>query len=72
MAQLLRAPYRCLGAACAGLRSVGAREEGDGSAGAVLDVPSLALSTLGFGGLLLAASNAANMPLSSEGVWVPR
>ena len=47
------------------------REEGDGSAGAVLDVPSLALSTLGFGGLLLAASNAANMPLSSEGVWVP-
>lgn len=26
------------------------REEGDGSAGAVLDVPSLALSTLGFGG----------------------
>lgn len=64
---LLIGALALLAVACALL----VREEGDGSRGAVLDVPSLALSTLGFGGLLLAASNAASMPLTSGGVWTP-
>ncbi len=64
---LLIGAVALLVAACA----LTVREEGDGSPGAVLDGPSLALSTLGFGGLLLAASNAANMPLASTAVWSP-
>ncbi len=38
---------------------------------AKLDVPSLVLSTLGFGGALLSFSNAANFALMSPLVWVP-
>lgn len=37
----------------------------------VLDVPSLALSTLGFGGLLMGFSDAASMSFSSPLVWAP-
>lgn len=36
---------------------------------ASLDVPSFALSTIGFGGLLLAFSNASMMPIGSPAVW---
>lgn len=36
-----------------------------------LDVASFALSTVGFGGLLLGFSNAASMALSNPLVWVP-
>lgn len=36
-----------------------------------LEVVSLALSTLGFGGLLLGFSNASSFPLSSPFIWVP-
>lgn len=36
-----------------------------------LDALSLALSTIGFGGLLLAFSNAANFDLASPLVWAP-
>lgn len=38
---------------------------------ATLDFPSFALSTLGFGGLLLGFSNAANMDVTSFLVWAP-
>ena len=38
---------------------------------AVLDMASLLLSTLGFGGLLLSFSNASNYALSSPLVWLP-
>lgn len=38
---------------------------------ASLDVASFGLSTLGFGGLLLAFSNAASMSVASAFVWVP-
>ncbi|MEC4294703.1 MFS transporter [Adlercreutzia shanghongiae] len=44
---------------------------GDHDAKAVLDFPSFVQSTLGFGGLLLGASNAASLPFSSPQVWVP-
>lgn len=36
-----------------------------------LDFASFLLSTLGFGGLLLGFSNAANMPLGEVAVWLP-
>ncbi len=36
-----------------------------------LDVVSLALSTLGFGGLLLAFSNASSFSFESPFIWVP-
>ena len=36
-----------------------------------LDFPSFLLSTLGFGGLLLGFSNAANMPVGEVAVWLP-
>ena len=36
-----------------------------------LDVPSLMMSTLGFGGLLLAFSNASNYSVLSPFVWAP-
>lgn len=36
-----------------------------------LDVVSLMLSTLGFGGLLLAFSDASSFPLASPFIWVP-
>lgn len=36
-----------------------------------LDFASFLLSTLGFGGLLLGFSNAANMPLAEAAVWLP-
>ena len=45
------------------------RREGKGAADASLDVASFVLSTLGFGGLLLAFSNASNMALASPLVW---
>ncbi|MEG0504642.1 MAG: DHA2 family efflux MFS transporter permease subunit [Raoultibacter sp.] len=38
---------------------------------AKLDVVSLSLSTLGFGGLLLAFSNASSFSLTSSFIWVP-
>lgn len=38
---------------------------------AKLDVVSLTLSTLGFGGLLLAFSNASSFPLTSPFIWLP-
>ena len=38
---------------------------------ASLDWPSLVLSTLGFGGVLLGFTAAANMPLSQPLVWAP-
>lgn len=47
-----------------------AREEAPSSK-AVLEGASLLLSTLGFGGLLLAFSNAASMPVASLAVWAP-
>lgn len=36
-----------------------------------LDFASFMLSTLGFGGLLLGFSNAANMPVAEAAVWLP-
>lgn len=47
------------------------RREDRSSGDASLDVPSVLLSTFGFGGLLLAFSNAANFPPASPLVWVP-
>lgn len=44
---------------------------GDHETDAVFDIPSFVLSTLGFGGLLLGASNAASMAIASPLVWVP-
>ncbi len=38
---------------------------------ASLDLGSFALSTIGFGGLLLGFSNAANLSISSPFVWLP-
>lgn len=48
---------------------VAPREQVDGAL--ALDVPSLALSTLGFGGMLLGISNASSTGLSSPLLWVP-
>ena len=47
------------------------KSHGDHETDAVFDMPSFVQSTLGFGGLLLGASNAATMALSSPSVWVP-
>lgn len=47
------------------------KSHGDHETDAVFDTPSFVQSTLGFGGLLLGASNAASMPLGSPEVWVP-
>ncbi|MEC4183919.1 MFS transporter [Adlercreutzia sp. R21] len=47
------------------------KSHGDHESDAVFDFPSFVQSTLGFGGLLLGASNAAAMPLTAFQVWVP-
>lgn len=47
------------------------KSHGDRESTAVFDVPSFVQSTLGFGGFLLGASNAATMPLDNPQVWVP-
>lgn len=47
------------------------KSHGDRESQAVFDVPSFVQSTLGFGGFLLGASNAATMPLTSPEVWMP-
>ena len=47
------------------------KSHGNHTTSAVLDFPSFLESTLGFGGLLLGASNAATMPLSQVEVWLP-
>lgn len=47
------------------------RGEAPAGGSAVLELVSLLLSTLGFGGVLLGFSNAANMSFSSPLVWVP-
>lgn len=47
------------------------KSHGDHETDAVFDFPSFVMSTLGFGGLLLGASNAASMALASPLVWVP-
>lgn len=47
------------------------KSHGDHETDAVFDFPSFVMSTLGFGGLLLGASNAASMALTSPFVWVP-
>ena len=47
------------------------KSHGDRESNAVFDFPSFVQSTLGFGGLLLGASNAATMPLTDVQVWVP-
>lgn len=44
---------------------------GNADAGAILDAPSLIYSTLGFGGLLLAISNASSISLTSPLLWAP-
>jgi len=56
-----------LGAACALL----VKSQGDHRGDAVFDLPSFVQSTLGFGGLLLGASNAATMGLAEPSVWAP-
>lgn len=47
------------------------KSHGDHETDAVFDFPSFVMSTLGFGGLLLGASNAASMALNSPLVWAP-
>lgn len=47
------------------------KSHGDHDTHPVFDYPSFVQSTLGFGGLLLGASNAATMPLSAPSVWLP-
>ena len=47
------------------------KSHGNHTTSAVLDFPSFLESTLGFGGLLLGASNAATMPLGAVEVWLP-
>lgn len=47
------------------------KSHGERDSRAVFDFPSFVQSTLGFGGLLLGASNAASMPLAAPQVWVP-
>lgn len=47
------------------------KSHGDHDGRPVFDYPSFVQSTLGFGGLLLGASNAATMPFSSPLVWLP-
>lgn len=47
------------------------KSHGDHDGHPVFDYPSFVQSTLGFGGLLLGASNAATMALSSPSVWLP-
>lgn len=47
------------------------KSHGNHTTSAVLDFPSFLESTLGFGGLLLGASNAATMPLGAVKVWLP-
>lgn len=63
-----------LAAMCAVLAALGIavirKEPAPGNAGR-LDALSLTLSTCGFGGLLLAFSNAANFPWESPLVWAP-
>lgn len=47
------------------------KSHGNHTTSAVLDFPSFLESTLGFGGLLLGASNAATMPLGAVEIWLP-
>lgn len=47
------------------------KSHGDHDERPVFDYPSFVQSTLGFGGLLLGASNAATMAFSSPAVWLP-
>ena len=47
------------------------KSHGDHETNAVFDFPSFLQSTLGFGGLLLGASNAATMALTDPQVWIP-
>ena len=47
------------------------KSHGDHEADAVFDFPSFLMSTVGFGGLLLGASNAATMALANPQVWIP-
>lgn len=47
------------------------KSHGNHATNAVLDFPSFLMSTLGFGGLLLGATNAATTPLVSPSVWLP-
>lgn len=46
-------------------------DEGRPAVDSSLDIVSFAMSALGFGGLLLGFSNAANMSVASPFVWVP-
>lgn len=47
------------------------KSHGDHETDAVFDFPSFLMSTVGFGGLLLGASNAATMALANPQVWLP-
>lgn len=47
------------------------KSHGDHDGHPVFDYPSFVQSTLGFGGLLLGATNAATMALASPAVWLP-
>lgn len=47
------------------------KSHGNHTTSATLDFPSFLESTLGFGGLLLGATNAATMPPSAVQVWLP-
>lgn len=47
------------------------KSHGDHETDAVFDFPSFLMSTVGFGGLLLGASNAATMALANPQVWIP-
>lgn len=47
------------------------KSHGNHVTNASLDFPSFLASTLGFGGLLLGASNAATLPLYAVEVWLP-
>lgn len=47
------------------------KSHGDHETDAVFDFPSFLMSTAGFGGLLLGASNAATMALANPQVWLP-
>lgn len=60
---------------CAALLAVLAffliESKGKGDAGARLDVVSLVMSAVGFGGLLLGFSNASSFGIASPFIWVP-
>lgn len=46
-------------------------DKGKGDSGACLDVLSLVMSAVGFGGLLLGFSNASSFGIASPFIWVP-